>query len=102
MCFFTCWIYRIDDRLGRCRGRLRGIRVARCQRRLVPDWRDVSPRRAGRRTQQRDGRASQSQQHRAELLESVRRSTTQGNASFERSRFESRPRSVDVRLIIIQ
>lgn len=99
MCFFTCAIYRIDDRLGCCRGRLGGVRVARCQRRLVPDWRDVSPRCAGCRAQQRDGRAGQSQQHRAELPERVRRPTTQGNASIERSRFESRPRSVDVRLI---
>lgn len=63
MCFFTRAIYRIHDRLGRCRGWLGGVLVAWCQRRLVPDWRDVSPRCAGRRAQQRDGDTGQSQQH---------------------------------------
>lgn len=91
-------IYRIDDLLGRGRGRFGGVRFARYRRRIVLDRRDVSSRRAGRRAQQGDGSAGQPQQHRAQLPERVRRPTARGNAATEGSRFESRPRSVDVRL----
>lgn len=91
-----CVIYRVDNLFGRGRGRFGCVRVARRRRRFIPDRRDVSSRRAGRCAQQCDGRTGQSQQHRAELPESVRWPTACGDASVERSRFESRQRSIDV------
>jgi len=90
-----CVIYRLENRFGRGRGWFRRVRVARRRRRFILDRRDVSSRRVGRGAQQSDGRTGQPQQHRAELLESVRWPTASGDASVERSRFESRQRSVD-------
>lgn len=91
-----CVIYRVDNLFGRGRGRIGCVRVARRRRRFILDRRDVSSRRAGRFAQQSDSRTGQPQQHRTELPESVRWPTASGDASVERSRFESRQRSFDV------
>lgn len=91
-------ICRIDGGLGSGRRGFRRVRAARSASRPVPDRRDVAPRRAGRRTRRRDGRAGQPQQHRAQLPEGVRRPAARGDAAVDRARLEGRPRPVDVRL----